>query len=135
MAYSAVVLDASVVIAVVTNEVHRPALIQLAEGAELLSPWSLPIEVGNAFSAMFKRKRISLDQAKAAVKAYQQIPIRLLDIDLARSLELSYKLAIYAYDAYLIDCGLQNRVPLLTVDKGLRDAARRVGVEVPEVVV
>jgi predicted nucleic acid-binding protein len=134
MAYAAAVLDASAVIAVITNEVHRPALIQLTEGAELLSPWSLPIEIGNAFSAMFKRKRISLDQAKAAVKAYQQIPIRLLDIDLMRSLEISHDLGIYAYDAYLIDCGLQNRAPLLTVDKGLQDAARRAGVEVPEVV-
>ncbi len=45
-----VVIDTSAVIAVVTNEVHKPALIQLTKGIELLSPASLPFEVGNAFS-------------------------------------------------------------------------------------
>ena len=72
-----VVVDTSAVIAVVTNEVHKPALIRLTEGAELLSPSSLPAEVGNAFSAMFKRHRISLSEAKAAVEAYRRIAIRL----------------------------------------------------------
>jgi predicted nucleic acid-binding protein len=130
---AAVVIDASAVIAVVTNEAHKPALIRLTEGVELLSPSSLPIEVGNAFSAMFKRQRISLSEAKAAIEAYKRVAIRLTTIDLEQALDLSHHLGIYAYDAYLIACGLQHRSPLLTVDKGLRDAARRVGVEVLEV--
>ncbi len=108
-------------------------MIRLTEGFELLSPSSLPIEVGNAFSAMFKRRRISLSEAKAAIEAYKRIAIRLTTIDLEQALDLSHQLGIYAYDAYLIACGLQYRSPLLTVDKGLRDAARRVGVEVLEV--
>jgi predicted nucleic acid-binding protein len=130
---ASVVIDASAVIAVVTNEAHKPALIRLTEGVELLSPSSLPIEVGNAFSAMFKRRRISLSEAKAAVEEYKRIAIRLTNIDLERALDLSHQLDIYAYDAYLIACGLQYRSPLLTVDHGLRSAARRVGVEVLEV--
>jgi predicted nucleic acid-binding protein len=128
-----VVIDASAVIAVVTNEVHKPALIRLTEGVELLSPASLPVEVGNAFSAMFKRSRISLSDARAAVETYQRIAIRLTPIDLGQALDLSHQLNIYAYDAYLVACGLQYRSPLLTVDGGLRDAARRVGVEVLEI--
>ena len=71
-----VVIDASAVIAVVTNEPHKPTLIRLTEGVELLSPSSLPLEVGNAFSAMFKRRSISLAEAKAAVEAYKRIAIR-----------------------------------------------------------
>ena len=130
---NSVVIDASAVIAVVTNEVHKPALIRLTEGAELLSPSSLPVEVGNAFSAMFKQRRISLAEAKAAVQEYKRIAIRLTAVDLEKALDLSHQLNIYAYDAYLIACGLQHRSPLLTVDGGLRDAARRVGVEVLEV--
>jgi predicted nucleic acid-binding protein len=133
MAPVPIVIDASAVIAVVTKEVHRPALIRLSEGAELISPFSLPVEVGNAFSAMFKRKRISLEDAKAAAAAYQQIAIRLTEIDLSRALDLSHWLEIYAYDAYLIACSLQHRAPLLTVDGGLRTAARRAKVEILEV--
>jgi predicted nucleic acid-binding protein len=94
-----VVIDASAVIAVVTNEAHKPALIRLTEDAELLSPLSLPVEIGNAFSAMFKRGRISLSAAKAAIAAYQRIAIRLTTIDLAQALDLSHQLGIYAYDA------------------------------------
>lgn len=75
---ASVVIDASAVIAVVTNEPHKPLLIRLTEGVELLSPSSLPVEVGNAFSAMFKRRRISLANAKAAIEAYQRIAIRLV---------------------------------------------------------
>jgi len=133
MAAVPIVIDASAVIAVITNEAHKPALIRLTKGAELLSPSSLPIEVGNAFSAMFKRRRISLNQAKAAVEIYQHIAIRLMNIDLARALELSHQLGIYAYDAYLIACSLQYRAALLTLDGGLREAARRAKVEVLEV--
>ncbi len=128
-----VVIDTSAVIAVVTNEVHKPALIRLTEGVELLSPVSLPVEVGNAFSAMFKRRQISLLEAKAAVDAYKRIAIRLTIIDLGQALDLSHQLGIYAYDAYLIACSLQYRSPLLTIDGGLRTAARQVGVEVLEV--
>ena len=128
-----VVIDASAVIAVVTNEPHKPTLIRLTEGVELLSPSSLPLEVGNAFSAMFKRRSISLAEAKAAVEAYKQIAIRLTAIDLGHALDLSHQLNIYAYDAYMISCSVQYRSPLLTVDGGLRDAARLVGVEVLEV--
>jgi predicted nucleic acid-binding protein len=130
---ASVVIDASAVIAVVTNEATKPTLIRLTEGVELLSPASLPVEVGNAFSAMFKRRRISLSEAKAAVEAFKRIAIRLTAIDLGKALDLSHQLNIYAYDAYLIACSLQYRFPLLTVDGGLRDAARRVGVEVLEV--
>jgi len=128
-----VVIDTSAVIAVVTNEATKPTLIRLTEGVELLSPSSLPIEVGNAFSSMFKRRTISLPEAKTAVEAFKRIAIRLTPIDLGLALDLSHQLNIYAYDAYLVACSLQYRSPLLTVDGGLRDAARLVGVEVLEV--
>jgi predicted nucleic acid-binding protein len=133
MAATPVVIDASAVIAVITNETHKSVLIRLTEGSDLLSPSSLPVEVGNAFSAMFKRGRISLKQAKAAVEVYQRIAIRLTTVDLARALELSHQLGIYAYDAYLIACSLQHRAALLTLDGGLREAARRAKAEVLEV--
>jgi predicted nucleic acid-binding protein len=67
MAEPRLVLDTSAVIAVISNEAHKPALIELATGTELLAPSSLAAELGNAFSAMFKRKRISLEEAKAAL--------------------------------------------------------------------
>jgi len=69
-------------------------LIEIAAGAELLAPSSLPAELGKAFSAMFKRGRISSNEAKAALKIYREIPLRLTPLDLA--LGLSSALGIYA---------------------------------------
>ena len=50
-----------------------------------------------------------------------------------RSLELSHSLNVYAYDAYMIACAEQVGCQLLTLDRGLMNAARRAGVDVVEV--
>ena len=70
------VIDTSVIIAVITNEKHKKELIKLTQGANLIAPSSLHWEIGNAFSAMFKRNKISLELAMKAIDAYKQIPIQ-----------------------------------------------------------
>jgi predicted nucleic acid-binding protein len=126
-------LDTSVVIAVLTNEQHKPALIELTRGATLIAPTSPPAEIGNAFSAMFRRKRISLEHALEAVRNFHRIPIRFSEIDLQQALELSNNLGIYAYDSYVIGSALKHRCALVTLDDGLAGAAGRAGVEIMEI--
>lgn len=127
------VVDTSVIIAVIANEPEKPGLVAQTQGAVLLVPRSIHFEIGNAFSAMLKRGRISLKQAQTAIAAYEKIPLNFLEVDLAQSLELSDKLSIYAYDAYIIACALNQNCPLLTLDGGLSYAAKAAGVEVLEV--
>ncbi len=50
-----IVLDTSVIIAVIANEPEKRVLIRLTKGAELIAPQSVHWEIGNAFSAMLKR--------------------------------------------------------------------------------
>jgi predicted nucleic acid-binding protein len=128
-----VIVDTSVLIAVVTNEPTRPRLIELTTGVQLIAPASVPWEVGNAFSAMLKRKRASLEQVKQALHAYQQIPVRYVDVDLERALTLAAQYELYAYDAYFLVCALQQTCSLLTLDSGLRHAALRAGISIMEV--
>ncbi len=128
-----IVIDTSVVIAVVVNEPSKPALIAHTTGAMLLAPASIHWEIGNAFSAMFKRQRITLAQARQAVTAYRRIPLRLVDVDLARALALADQLNIYAYDAYVLTCALDLKSPLLTLDGGLRRVAAVAGIRALEV--
>ena len=90
---------------------------------------SLPFEIGNALSAMFRRGRITLPEARAVLTASRRIPLRLIDVDLDRALELAHRLGVYAYDAYVIVCALAESAPLVTLDGGQREAARRAGVE------
>ena len=61
------------------------------------------------------------------------MPIRLVDVGMVQALELAERLNIYAYDAYMLACALDLHAPLLTLDKGLANAASRLGVQVVEV--
>lgn len=128
-----IVVDTSVIVAVIAHEPQRDALIELTRGADLLAPASVHWEIGNAFSAMLKRKRIELEQALEAIAAYRQIPIRYVDVELEDTLAIAARYAIYAYDAYLIRCGLKFNAPLLSLDRGLLQAAEQAGVHVIEV--
>ena len=127
------VIDTSAIIAVIANEPEKPALVEHTSGASLLAPQSVHWEVGNAFSAMIKRGRVSLDQAQTAVGIYQTIPIRLLDVDLSQALTIAAEFDLYAYEAYLIACARRQRCPLLTLDRGLTHAAKQAGIAVVEV--
>lgn len=127
------VIDTSAIIAVLVREPHRAALIEVTAGADLLAPPSVHWEVGNAFSVMFKRRRLTLRQAHRAVDAYRQIPIRFSEVGLAQALEVAKDLDVYAYDAYVIACALQHRCPVLSLDQGLVEAAARAGIATVEV--
>jgi len=127
------VVDTSVVIAVIANEPMKGALVGHTQGAELFAPRSIYWEIGNAFSAMLKRGRITLEQAQAAIEVYHQIPLNLVDVDLVQAVELASRLNIYAYDAYIIAAALNQDCPLLSLHSGLKHAAKAVGASVLEV--
>ncbi len=127
-----ITVDTSAVVAVAADEPSKPALIEAVRGADLIAPASLAAEVGNALSAMLKRRRITLANAQAVLAAFQRIPIRTVDLDLSRALELSDQLNLYAYDAYVLTCALNSDTPLLSLDGPQREAARRVGVTLIE---
>jgi predicted nucleic acid-binding protein len=118
------VVDTSVVLAVVLNEPTKAELVRLTTGAELIAPLSLHWEIGNALSAMIKRKRITEPEALQVLLEYQKIPIRFLDIPLDETIQVVGQHQIYAYDAYFIVCARQQSCALLTLDSGLQTAAR-----------
>lgn len=128
-----IVADTSVVIAVIANEPQKPLIVQKTQGVELIAPFSLKWEIGNAFSAMIKRGRITFDQANKAIEIYSQLPILKIDVDLKKVLEIVDKQKVYAYDAYMIVCAMSYNCPLITLDSGLIQAAKAVGVLVEEV--
>lgn len=128
----AIVIDTSAVVAVLLSEPERPGLIKSTRGADLVAPASFHWEVGNALTAALKRHRVTIPQAQRALNAYAAIPIRFVDVDLALSVEVAAEHGLYAYDAYLIVCALQQRAPLLTLDAALGRAASATGVSLQE---
>jgi predicted nucleic acid-binding protein len=127
------VIDTSALLAVVGLQPERVELIRLTKGATLVAPSSVHWEVGNALSAMFKRKAIDLEVALNFLDAYAAIPIRFADVPLKQAVELSRQLNICAYDAYVIACAINQRAPILSLDGGLLEGARSLKVEVLEV--
>lgn len=128
-----IVIDTSVVIAVIVNEPIKGRLVELTKEADLIAPRSIYWEIGNAFSAMFKRKRITEAKALKAIRDYKSIPIQFIDIGIENSLKIAHQLDIYAYDAYIICCAEKTRAPLMTLDKGLYNAAQGYGIKTLEV--
>lgn len=128
-----IIVDASVLIAVIANEEQKPILIEMTREADLIAPASTHWEIGNAFSAMLKRQRITLAQALQAIEIYERIPLRFVEIELREALGLAAELNIYAYDAYLLRCATKYRAPLLTLDAQLVRLARQKGIAVLEV--
>ncbi|MEM0962472.1 MAG: type II toxin-antitoxin system VapC family toxin [Bacteroidota bacterium] len=123
-------VDTSAVLAVAVGESTKSAIVEATRGADLIAPDSLPAEVGNALSAMYKRQRITLEQSIGVLAAVRAIPVRFHPIDLERALTLCDQLGIYAYDAYVLDCARATDAPLVTLDNGLRTAARQAGITI-----
>ncbi len=124
-----VVIDASAIVAVITNESSKPKIIGATIDTDLIAPESIHWEIGNAFSAMFKRRLISLENAISALEIYHNIPIRFVDIELESAITIANRLGIYAYDAYLLACSLKYKAPLLTLDEKLVNLAMAEGID------
>lgn len=128
-----IVIDTSALLAVLLGEPERDRVVQITAGHTLIGPGSIPWEIGNAFSALFKRKKLTLDEAKKGLAIFTAIPLRYIHTDLVNAITLSKQGNIYAYDAYFLDCAIRNRAPLLTLDEKLLKAAQRVHVQTLEI--
>jgi len=128
-----IVVDTSVVIAVIADEPEKTALIELTKGAVIVAPPSIKWEIGNAFSAMLKRSRVNLKQVIEAIDIYQSISLEIVDIDLKDAVRLAGKYNIYAYDAYILQCAIEHDLPLISLDRNLIDIAKRENIQVIEV--
>ena len=129
-----ITIDTSAIIALITEEQINLAINKaISDDSTLIAPESIHWEIGNAFSAMFRRLRITFEQALDALSIYESIPIRFIKVDLDQSLKIAKDLNTYAYDAYLIQCAQKYRTPLLTLDQKLAQLAGQAGVKIIEV--
>jgi predicted nucleic acid-binding protein len=127
------VIDTSALIAVIVAEPERDTIIEITKGNTLIGPGSIPWEIGNAFSAMFKQNRVSMKEADKGIEIFNTIPIRYIEPDFSKILYLSKENNMYAYDAYFLDCAIRHKAPLLTLDKKLRVIAENLNIETLEV--
>jgi len=128
-----IVIDTSALIAVIVDEQERDNIIKITTGNTLIGPGSIPWEMGNAFSAMFKRNRLGLEEAKRGLEIFNSIPLRYIEPDFVNAVSLSKQTNMYAYDAYFLDCALRQKAPLLTLDTRLKETAQNLNISTLEV--
>jgi len=128
-----VVIDTSALIAVIVGEPERNRIVEFTTGNTLIGPGSIPWEIGNAFSAMFRRNRLTLDEAMKGLDIFDSIPLRFIKTDFVNALKISKQANMYAYDTYFLDCAIRHKAPLLTLDRKLKTAAQNLNIETMEV--
>lgn len=117
------IVDTNIFMAVILEEPEKQKIIDLTSDLDIISPEILPYEIGNAFSALAKRKQISEEEILQAFQAFQNIPVRLVSLDIQAALKIALKYNIYAYDAYFLQCAKSLSHPLLSLDKKMNEVA------------
>jgi len=115
-----ILLDASAIIAVIADEPESQTVINCTKNAVIVSPNIISCEIANALTRMMKKKIIiSQKQMIDLIKNFKSIPIKLVDIDLEKALEIAWQFNIYAYDAFYLEAAKRLQLPLISFDNGM----------------
>ncbi len=125
-----IIADASVFLAVVLDKTDRKWVIEKTSGMVLVSPEILPYEISNALSAMKKRGRLTDREALRAFSISQRVPVRLISIKTHDALKIALKFNIYAYDAFYMQCCLETKLPLISLDNHMCEVAKSLSIKV-----
>ena len=128
-----IVADTNTFLAVTLYEPERDDIIKLTLGHNLVAPDILPFEIGNALSAMLKRRRLEPEELLSVWDATQQIHVDLRSINIREALKIACQFNIYAYDAYFLECAISLHCPLLTLDRRMIEVAQSLSIHIMEV--
>ncbi len=127
-----IVADTNTFLAVALDEPEKTQIVRLTKGYDLVAPEVLPFEIGNALTAMLKKRLILPSEIQPAWDAVEAIPVDLRPLEIRTALDLAVRFGIYAYDAYFLECALSLRLPLLTLDRGMKHVARELSIQLVE---
>ena len=118
-----ILVDSSALMPVLVNDPEKGKIINLTKNCRLLAPTILPHEIGNALTRLRKRRVLSDEQVIAAYNDFKRIPLRLVNVEIERALQIANRYALYAYDACYLEIASRLNLPLLTVDRSMKRAA------------
>ncbi|MBM4055238.1 MAG: type II toxin-antitoxin system VapC family toxin [Planctomycetes bacterium] len=125
-----IVADASVFLAVILNEDDRDWVIHKTTGKGIVSPEVLPYEIGNALIAMKRKGRLHDREILRAFDLSQRIAVNLVSVNIHEAVKMAMRFNIYAYDAYYLQCSIENKSPLISLDNRMCDIAGNIGIKV-----
>jgi len=124
-------LDASAIIAVIADEPESQIVINCTQDATIVSPNIISCETANALTRMMRKNVIiSEEQMNGLVKNFKRIPIKIVNIDIEKTLEIAWHYKIYAYDAFYLETAKRLQLPILTFDGGMKKIAKELGLNI-----
>ena len=133
------VLDASVALAWFLDEpvpAYATAVRQLLrENARAIVPTLWHLEMANALVVAERRKLLKPDDLSLVLARLEQLTIQLVETrndfwSMRQAFKTAREFQLSAYDGVYLETARTESLPLATLDKSLRSAAARAGVEV-----
>ena len=125
-----ILMDACALMAVIVKEPERDLVIQLTQDAELVSPSMIPYEISNALTKMMKKNVIEKQRMLNAFNYFQKIPVKIIEIDFDKALEIAWEYKVYAYDACYLEAAKRLNLSLLTFDKNMIKTGKELGINI-----
>jgi predicted nucleic acid-binding protein len=133
----AFVLDASIALGWMLD---RPLPPRAAQARKFIIAGAIPVvpslwrhEVSNAVVMSERRGRLTADQVKTLTADLEEfsdaVQVDPLMVRLSVLIEAARRTSLTVYDAAYLELASRRKLPLATLDDGLREAARRAGLE------
>ena len=84
-----IIADTNIFLSVALDEKSKSKIVSLTQGCDIYAPETLPYEIGNAISAMVKRKQIGSSDAVSIFSITQKIPVKLIKVDIPKALSIA----------------------------------------------
>lgn len=122
----ACVVDASAVVAILFREPgFANVLAAVPDGATLIAPPLLPMEVANVARVKVRRRELTRADAEAVLANLSRLRVRQLNVRWRSAWTLAWAHDLTVYDAAYLHVALARDARLLTLDGALHAAAGR----------
>ena len=121
-------MDACAIMAVIVKEPERDLIMQLTQNTVMVSPTMVSYEIANALTKMMKKKIIEKERMINAFSYFKKIPIKTIETNIERALEIAWEYKIYAYDACYLESAKRLNLPLLTFDGNMIKVGKELGI-------
>jgi predicted nucleic acid-binding protein len=126
-----ILLDASAIMAVIADEAESEIVINCTRDAIIVSPDVVSFEIANGLTKMMKKRIIDTKEKMInLIKNFERIPIKIVEVDIEKSMEIAWDYKIYAYDAFYLEVAKRLNLSLLTFDGDMRKIGKNMGINV-----
>ncbi len=119
------VVDASAFVAVTFDEPDADAVVARLGNADLVAPRLLEFELANVCLRKIRQTPAQRDRLLAAYRSRHRLPVGTMDVDHLEVLTLAERVGLSSYDACYLWLARSIGAELVTLDRRLDTAARR----------